>query len=169
MSLITYKSSQTVKAARIAQIEYSDCGDICYITLENSKKKKTKYPASIAKTVDAKAGDYFVKHPDHFILIMREHDFKRVYLGGEGINLSFSNVLELMKLGYVFARRAWSGSNMTVKYMPARSCYIEDEHGNQKKNTSPFIARFVRGESRGEWIPTSQDCVSDDWSVVAYG
>ena len=88
------------------------------------------------------------------------------------MNLNFGQALESMKSGKKVAREGWNGKGMFVYYVPPNS--YKAQTGVAKAHFGddamvPYNAYMAIKNVNGTvstWVPSVNDCLSDDWGVI---
>jgi hypothetical protein len=96
--------------------------------------------------------------------------FDRAYRQCEG--MTFGQAIEAMKAGQKVARSGWNGKGMFVYYVPANSYPVQT--GAAKSHFgegamvpyNAYMAIKNVNETVSTWVPSVNDVLSDDWSIV---
>lgn len=72
--------------------------------------------------------------------------------------LTFSEALEILKVGGSVTRKGWNGSGMYVKKSKLRTISLEIEN-------PCLILRNVKG-CFNTWVPSITDIFAEDWEVI---
>ena len=96
--------------------------------------------------------------------------FDRAYRPCEG--MTFGQAIEAMKAGQKVARAGWNGKGMFVYYVPANSYAVQT--GAAKSHFgegamvpyNAYMAIKNINETVSTWVPSVNDVLSDDWSIV---
>jgi hypothetical protein len=97
--------------------------------------------------------------------------FERAYKRTEG--LAFGLALELLKIGHKVARKGWNGKGMFIYYVPANSYPVQTGAAksyfgeNSMVPYNAYMAIKNVDNTVSTWVPSVNDCLSDDWEVVA--
>ena len=87
-------------------------------------------------------------------------------------NLSFSEALRFLKAGHPLAREGWNGKGMFVYFVPAKDYPAQTGVAKSffgAEATVPYNAYFAIKNPNGTvstWVPSVNDIVAEDWSVV---
>ena len=87
--------------------------------------------------------------------------FEGAYRATEG--LTFGLALEALKRGAKVARAGWNGKGMYVRFVSYWT-YTNGIDDNRKCN--PFFTIKNVDESVSTWVPSINDCLADDWSIL---
>ncbi len=94
--------------------------------------------------------------------------FERAYRPSE--NMTFGQALEALKAGMKVSRAGWNGKGMFVYYVPADSypartptakAYFGDD---ALVPYNAYLAIKNVDNSVSTWVPSVNDCLSEDWS-----
>lgn len=96
--------------------------------------------------------------------------FDRAYRPCEG--MTFGQAIEAMKAGQKVARSGWNGKGMFAYYVPANSYPVQT--GAAKSHFgegamvqyNAYMAIKNVNETVSTWVPSVNDVLSDDWSIV---
>lgn len=96
--------------------------------------------------------------------------FERAYRPCEG--MTFGQAIEAMKAGQKVARSGWNGKGMFAYYVPANSYPVQT--GAAKSHFgegamvpyNAYMAIKNVNETVSTWVPSVNDVLSDDWSIV---
>lgn len=96
--------------------------------------------------------------------------FDRAYRPCEG--MTFGQAIEAMKAGQKVARAGWNGKGMFAYYVPANSYAVQT--GAAKSHFgegamvpyNAYMAIKNVNETVSTWVPSVNDVLSDDWSIV---
>jgi hypothetical protein len=96
--------------------------------------------------------------------------FDRAYRPCEG--MTFGQAIEAMKAGQKVARAGWNGKGMFAYYVPANSYPVQT--GAAKSHFgegamvpyNAYMAIKNVNETVSTWVPSVNDVLSDDWSIV---
>lgn len=90
----------------------------------------------------------------------------------ETSGLTFGLAIEALKKGYKVARAGWNGKGMFVYYVPANAypaqTAIAKSHFGEDVLV-PYNAYFAIknvDETVSTWVPSVNDCLSEDWMVL---
>lgn len=76
---------------------------------------------------------------------------------------SFSEALDLLKVGRKVARAGWNGKGMWLFVVPAEDWAGKDYLG---RGTLPFIAMKTAQGNFVPWLASQTDLLAEDWFVV---
>ena len=86
--------------------------------------------------------------------------------------MNFGKAIEYLKDGKKVAREGWNGKGMFVYLVPKNEYMPTTEIGKQLMNENglvqyePYMAiRNVKG-TVSTWVPSVNDCLSEDWLEV---
>jgi hypothetical protein len=96
--------------------------------------------------------------------------FDRAYRSCEG--MTFGQAIEAMKAGQKVARAGWNGKGMFAYYVPDNSYPVQT--GAAKSHFgegamvpyNAYMAIKNVNETVSTWVPSVNDVLSDDWSIV---
>ena len=96
--------------------------------------------------------------------------FDRAYRPCEG--MTFGQAIEAMRVGQKVARAGWNGKGMFAYYVPANSYPVQT--GAAKSHFgegamvpyNAYMAIKNVNETVSTWVPSVNDVLSDDWSIV---
>lgn len=96
--------------------------------------------------------------------------FDRAYRPCEG--MTFGQAIEAMKAGQKVTRAGWNGKGMFAYYVPANSYPVQT--GAAKSHFgegamvpyNAYMAIKNVNETVSTWVPSVNDVLSDDWSIV---
>lgn len=94
--------------------------------------------------------------------------FERAYRPSE--NMTFGQALEALKAGMKVSRAGWNGKGMFVYYVPAdrypaRTPTAKAYFGNDALVPyNAYLAIKNVDNSVSTWVPSVNDCLSEDWS-----
>jgi len=83
--------------------------------------------------------------------------------------MNFGQALELLKSGRKVCRSGWNGKGMFVYLVPAASYLAQTGAAKQyfgENAQVPYNAYFAIknvNETVSTWVPSVNDCLSDDW------
>lgn len=84
--------------------------------------------------------------------------------------LTFGLALEAMKSGLKIARQGWNGKGMFVYYVPASSyaatTIAAKEYFNGPVPYNAYMAIKNTDDTVSTWVPSVNDCLSEDWVIV---
>ena len=111
-------------------------------------------------------------HPDHagYISWSPKDVFERAYRLSSG--LTFGDALQALKAGKRVARAGWNGKGMFVYYVPAASYQaqtgVAKEYFGETAMVpyAPYLAIKNVNETVSTWVPSINDVLAEDWSVV---
>lgn len=103
-------------------------------------------------------------HPDFsgYISWSPKDVFERAYRQTEG--LTFGLVLEAMKQGAKAARAGWNGKGMYVYLVPGKEQAAEFNAPPSWFN--PYMIIKNVDKSLSTWVPSVNDCLAEDWTVL---
>ena len=86
--------------------------------------------------------------------------------------MDFGDAVKAAKEGFGIARKGWNGKNMFVYYVPegaypARTGAAKNYFG--QGSLVPYNAYFAiknSNETVSTWVPSVNDCLSDDWYLL---
>jgi hypothetical protein len=87
--------------------------------------------------------------------------------------LTFGLALEMLKKGAKLARPGWNGKGMFVYYVPPASYPVQTGAAKSyfgEGSMVPYNAYFAIknvGDTVSTWVPSVNDCLAEDWQVVA--
>ena len=113
-------------------------------------------------------------HPGHagYISWSPKDVFERAYCEvGQG--MSFGDALKALKAGQRVARAGWNGKGMFVYLVPAASYPVQT--GAAKAHFgdgamvpyNAYMAIKNVDETVSTWVPSVNDCIAEDWEVLA--
>lgn len=86
--------------------------------------------------------------------------------------MDFGQALHVLKHteGSKIARKGWNGKGMFVYYVPASSYpaftkTAKDNFGDMVQYNPYFAIKNVNG-TVSTWVPSVNDCLSEDWEIV---
>lgn len=110
---------------------------------------------------------YAVKYEDGYISWSPQLAFATAYRLAEGDvqALTFGDALHFLKQGKAVSRAGWNGKGMYVfRIAPGQWTFTNGKNDNMP--LLPFLAlRTVDGKVV-PWVPSINDCLSEDWSVL---
>lgn len=90
-----------------------------------------------------------------------KEQFEKAYRETAGLN--FGLALEALKRGHRVARAGWNGKGMYVRFISSWT-YTDGIDDNRK--TNPMFTIKNVDESVSTWVPSINDCLADDWSIL---
>lgn len=90
-----------------------------------------------------------------------KEQFEKAYRETDG--LTFGLALEALKRGAKVARAGWNGKGMYVRFVSSWT-YTDGIDDNRK--TNPMFTIKNVDESVSTWVPSINDCLADDWSIL---
>ena len=115
---------------------------------------------------------YLVECVGDFISWCPKNRFDRAYREvGQG--MSFGDALKSLKAGQRVARAGWNGKGMFVYLVPAASYPVQT--GAAKAHFgdgamvpyNAYMAIKNVDETVSTWVPSVNDCIAEDWEVLA--
>lgn len=115
---------------------------------------------------------YLVECMGDFISWSPKDVFERAYCEvGQG--LSFGDALKALKAGQRVARTGWNGKGMFVYLVPAASYPVQT--GAAKAHFgdgamvpyNAYMAIKNVDETVSTWVPSVNDCIAEDWMLLA--
>jgi hypothetical protein len=91
----------------------------------------------------------------------------------ETSGLPFGLAIEAMKKGFSIARSGWNGKGMFVYLVPANEYLVQTDAAKSHFGDGamvPYNAYMAIKNVDGTvstWVPSVNDCLSDDWSMTA--
>lgn len=121
------------------------------------------------KVVSGEEG-YKVVYEEGYISWSPKDVFEKAYR--KISELTFGLALEALKLGKKVARKGWNGKGMFVYFIPANRYpfstdigkSIADEDGKVYYN--PYLAIKNVDGTVSTWVPSVNDCISEDWTIL---
>ena len=114
-------------------------------------------------------------HPNHagYISWSPKDVFERAYCEVGQRRLSFGDALKALKAGQRVARTGWNGKGMFVYLVPAASYPVQT--GAAKAHFgegamvpyNAYMAIKNVNETVSIWVPSVNDCLAEDWEVLA--
>ncbi len=84
--------------------------------------------------------------------------------------MNFGKALEAVKEGKRIARKGWNGKGMYVYYIPANSYKACTEVARKEFGDmvpyNPYFAIKNVNNTVSTWVPSVNDCLSEDWYIV---
>lgn len=85
--------------------------------------------------------------------------------------MNFGQAIEALKAGKKVARAGWNGRGMFVYYVagahyPAQTQIAKDEFGLTVEYNPYFAIKNVN-RTVSTWVPSINDCLAEDWEVIA--
>lgn len=109
-----------------------------------------------------------------------EEQFNNAYRPVTGMN--FGLAIEALKQGHKVQRQGWNGKGQFVAYMPSLylppfssqepGAKVNDRTAKHIGNdtpldSQPYFALFTsQGKWQPGWVPSTSDCLADDWQIV---
>lgn len=114
-------------------------------------------------------------HPDHagYISWSPKDVFERAYCEVGQAGLSFGDALKALKAGQRVARTGWNGKGMFVYLVPparypARTSTAKAHFGECAiVPYNAYMAIKNVNETVSTWVPSVNDCLAEDWEVLA--
>ncbi|WP_339314625.1 DUF2829 domain-containing protein [Paenibacillus sp. FSL M7-0896] len=75
-----------------------------------------------------------------------------------------------LKDGYKVARKGWNGKGMFIYYVPPGEYPAQTEAAKSIGDTAAYNAYLAIKNVNGTvstWVPSINDCLAEDWEVVA--
>jgi hypothetical protein len=113
---------------------------------------------------------YTVQYEDGYVSWSPKDVFEKAYR--PAVAMSFGMALEALKMGLRVARVGWNGRGMFVYLVPAASYPVQTgaakEHFGEGSMVpySAYLAIKNVNETVSTWVPSVNDCLSDDWITV---
>jgi hypothetical protein len=112
-------------------------------------------------------------HPLHdgYISWSPKEQFEGAYRADSG--LSFGLALEMLKSGSKVARAGWNGKGLFVYYVPAASYPVQTGAAKShygEGSMVPYNAYMAIknvDDTVSTWVPSVNDCLAEDWMVIA--
>jgi hypothetical protein len=98
------------------------------------------------------------------------------------MNLNFGEAIQGLKAGKKLARGGWNGKNQFVVMMPSLYLPPYSTQGTERKvndrtakyigvdvplDSQPYFALFnAQGKWQPGWVPSTSDCLAEDWMVA---
>jgi hypothetical protein len=86
--------------------------------------------------------------------------------------MNFGQATELLKAGYKVARKGWNGKGMFVYLVPAASYPAQTRAAKSHFGEgamvpyNAYLAIKNVDETVSTWVPSVNDCLSEDWTVI---
>ena len=84
--------------------------------------------------------------------------------------MDFGLALKELKNGNKVAREGWNGKGMFVYYVPANEYKtitdVAKKHFGEVAKYNPYFAIKNVNGTVSTWVPSINDCLSEDWIVV---
>jgi len=111
---------------------------------------------------------YKVKYSDNYISWSPKDTFEEAYRAID--SLTFGLAIEALKKGMKVARKGWNGKGMFVYYIPANSYpsltdVAKKEFGDFTAY-NPYLAIKTVSGNVSTWVPSVNDCLAEDWTIV---
>ena len=135
----------------------------------------TKEVVAWAAEKDGKPG-YGVRYADGYTSWSPKAAFEESYRTSEPEMpqaLTFGDALFHLKKGAKVARAGWNGRGMFAYYVPADSYLVQTEAAKSHFGEAamvPYNAYFAIknvDETVSTWVPSVNDCLAEDWAVLA--
>jgi hypothetical protein len=100
--------------------------------------------------------------------------FERTHKRTSAVSLNFGQAIDAIKDGKRIARIGWNGRNMFVYLVPpasypAQTGAAKTHFGdNALVPYNAYMAIKNVDETVSTWVPSVNDCLSEDWYVVSY-
>ena len=111
---------------------------------------------------------YLVEYEDGYKSWSPKDVFEKTYRKID--NLNFGMVIEALKLGYKVARNGWNGKGMFVYYVPggdyATQTEVAKKDFGETAHYNPYLAIKTVNGAVSTWVPSINDCLSEDWEIV---
>lgn len=187
----SYQSHKIVQAAKIVAVLCEDYGDDrpggrVGLTLESGASRWSQtfdyqhsiFLRDIEELLDCDyqslVDQYLVRYPDGYLSISPAKAFEDGYveLDDDGLGMSFSTALTLLKLGKRVARKGWNGKGMFLFLVPG-SVF--------KVNRPPLLGIYPEGTeisyhghidmktAQGDvvpWVASQTDLLAVDWELA---
>lgn len=123
--------------------------------------------------LDYRALGYKVVYEDGYTSWSPKDVFEKAYHRINAMN--FGQALEMLKLGEHLARKGWNGKGMFVVYqkgypqgIPCNKQTAEAWGMNEGDNfvCNPYLQIKCADGSHSMWVPSINDCLSEDWEIV---
>jgi hypothetical protein len=118
----------------------------------------------------ASIGDYIIKGVNGEFYPCKPNIFEKTYDFINSNNMNFGLAIEALKKGCKVARNGWNGKGMYVYYVPANSyASITDAAKKEFGDVVPYNAYLAIKNVNGTvstWVPSINDCLSEDWNIV---
>lgn len=123
---------------------------------------------------------YLVRSPDGYVTWSPKGQFEEVSRPIKG--MTFGHAVEAARKGCKIARSGWNGKNQFVVMMPALylPAYNTQEPGAKVNDrtakhigkdtpldSQPYFALFnAQGKWQPGWVPSTSDCLAEDWNLA---
>lgn len=116
---------------------------------------------------------YQVIYPDGYVSWSPKEVFEEAYRRID--NLTFGLAIEALKKGYKVARQGWNGKGMFVVYQKG---YPQGIPCNKQTaiawginegdlfKCEPYLQIKMVNGSHSMWVPSINDCLAEDWTIV---
>ena len=113
---------------------------------------------------------YLVKYSDDYESWSPKEQFERAYRSFDG-GMSFGSAIELLKMGYMVARKGWNGKGMYLFLVKGQELYNPIKYNHEDIDINQFppvdvIAMKTVNSIQVGWLASQTDMLAEDWFVI---